>query len=120
LTAISVNEIARDGFLSALEILQLIEVMEIQNGGRTNANISDSGAGRAGIVVRNSLISRITLLVAGAFSPARRDDRHLRRAFELLRDPQIRATIERQGSPTILQEAIDFWNKIIRPYGFPL
>jgi hypothetical protein len=112
MTAARVNEIARDGFLTAIEILQLIEVMQKQNQGRVNANLSDSGAARAGIVVRNSLVARITLLVAGAFSPARRDDKHLRRAFELLNDPDTRAAIETQGSGLALHEAIDFWERL--------
>jgi hypothetical protein len=112
MTAGRVNEIARDGFLTALEILQLIEVMEKQNQGRINANLSDSGAARAGIVVRNSLVARVTLLVAGAFSPARRYDKHLRRAFELLNDPDVRAAIEKQGSAQALHEAIDFWKSL--------
>ncbi len=120
MTAASVNLIARDGFLAALEILQLIEVMEKQNQGRINANLSDSDAARAGIVVRNSLVARITLLVAGAFSPARRDDKHLRRAFELLRDPTIRAAIEKDGSAQVLQEAIDLWNKLNADPSLPM
>jgi AbiU2 len=111
-TAVLVEEIARDGFLCALEILQLVEVMEMQNRGRINGNLSDSGAARAGIVVRNSLIARITLLVAGAFSPVRQGDRHLRQAFECLKDPQTRATIEKQGSAKILQEASDLWDEL--------
>jgi hypothetical protein len=120
MTAASVNLIARDGFLAALEILQLIEVMEKQNQGRINANLSDSDAARAGIVVRNSLVARITLLVAGAFSPARREDKHLRRAFELLRDPAIRAAIEKDGSAQVLQEAIDLWNTLNTDPSLPI
>jgi hypothetical protein len=120
MTAASVNLIARDGFLAALEILQLIEVMEKQNQGRINANLSDSDAARAGIVVRNSLVARIILLVAGAFSPARRDDKHLRRAFELLRDPTIRAAIEKDGSAQVLQEAIDLWNTLNTDPSLPM
>jgi hypothetical protein len=111
-TAALVEEITREGFQVALEILQIIEVMEIQNRGRTNANLSDSGAGRTGIVIRNSLISRVTLLVAGAFSPARRGDRHLRQAFDLLKDTQIRAAVEKQGSAGILHEALDVWDEL--------
>ena len=112
MTAALAEEIAREGFLTALEILQLIEVMELQNRGRIIANISDSGAARAGIVVRNSLVSRITLLVAGAFSPVRRGDKHLRQAFELLDDPETRASIERRGSAKLLREALDSWNEL--------
>lgn len=107
-----IEEIASEGFLCALEILQLIELMDKQNTGRINGNLSDSGAARAGIVVRNALIARITLLVAGAYSPARPGDKHLRRAFDLLGDPRTCAAVEQQGSKAALDEAINLWQAL--------
>jgi hypothetical protein len=65
-----------------MEILQLIELMKGQNTGRINGNISESGAARAGITVRNSLTTRLVILVAGAFAPTRPDDKHLRKGFK--------------------------------------
>jgi len=47
--------IAREAFQTGMEILQIIELMERQNTGRINGNISDSGAARAGITIRNSM-----------------------------------------------------------------
>lgn len=93
MTAQIAEEIAKEAFTTGLEILQLIEVMEKQNTGQINGNLSDSGAARAGHVVRNSLISRITLLTAGAYSSTRAGDRHLRAGFDLLQAPALRQQI---------------------------
>jgi hypothetical protein len=43
----SIEAIAKDGFLTGMEILQLVELMERQNSGRINGNLSNSGAARA-------------------------------------------------------------------------
>ena len=84
------NEIVRDvtsqGFLTAMEILQIIETMERLNFGDIIININRAEAARAGTVVMNGLLSRLVLLVAGAFAPVRHPgDRHLRQAVILLR-----------------------------------
>jgi hypothetical protein len=112
ITAGTVREIAHEAFQNAHEILQLIEVMQLQNRGRINVHLSEAGAARAGIVVRNSLIARITLLVSGCYAPTRDGDKHLRRAFEIMRDPAIRAEIEKDGSKRVLDEAEQLWNAI--------
>jgi hypothetical protein len=44
----------------------------------------------------------------------------LRRAFELLRDPAIRAAIEKDGSAQVLQEAIDLWNTLNTDPSLPI
>jgi hypothetical protein len=106
------REIALKSFANALEIVQLIEVMQQQNRNRINDNLSEVGAARAAIVVRNSLIARITLLVAGAFSPTRDGDRHPRKAFELLEDQNVRLELEKSGSKDTLDEAILLWTKL--------
>jgi hypothetical protein len=76
-----------------MEILQIIELMERQNTGRINGNISDSGAARAGITIRNSMITRLVILVGGAFSPTRPGDRHLRKGFEEMADMTVRGQL---------------------------
>ena len=43
----SIKTIAEEAFETGMEILQLIELMERQNTGRINGNISNSGAARA-------------------------------------------------------------------------
>jgi hypothetical protein len=107
------NEIAHQGFLDALEIIALIEMMERQNQGRIVGKLSDEGAGIAGIVIRNALITRITILVARPFAPLRKGDRHLRRAFdELLKLPAVRRHIERGGTKPDLLEAERLWTDV--------
>jgi hypothetical protein len=87
---LKLHDMAREAFQAAMEILQIVELMERQNTGRINGNISDSGAARAGISIRNSMITRLVILVAGAFAHTRRDDRHLRKAFEEVSDVNVR------------------------------
>jgi hypothetical protein len=93
-----------------MEIFELIEIMEKQNTGRINGNLSDSGAARAAIVVRNSLTTRLVILVAGAFAPTRPGDRHLRKGFEEMSDPKLRGQL-RIDQPT-LAEAEILWTKL--------
>jgi hypothetical protein len=106
------HEIAKQGFTDALEISCLIETIERQNAGRIVATLSDRGVGSVGIVIRNGLITRLTLLVARCYSPTYRGkgDRHLRRAFdECLKSPAVRARIEKQGTLQELLEAESMW-----------
>ena len=91
--AVAIAEMAKEAFQTGMEILQLVELMERQNSGRINGNISDSGAARAGITIRNSMTTRLVILVAGAFSPTRPDDRHLRKGFEDLSDANLRSQL---------------------------
>lgn len=108
-TADTVRELAEAGFYHAYEILLLIELMQLQNVGRINAKLSEAGAAGAAEAVRNSLIARITLLVSGCYARTRKGDRHTRRAFEILGDPQIRAEVERTGSKQAMAEAHQLW-----------
>ena len=85
--------IAQEAFETGMEILQIIELMERQNTGRINGNISDAGAARAGITIRNSLTARLVILVAGAFAKTRRGDKHLRKGFEEMMDPGLRSQL---------------------------
>jgi hypothetical protein len=106
------HEIAQQGFTDALEICCLIETLERQNQGCVVTNISDRGAGSIGIVIRNGLITRLTLLVARCYAPIHpgKGDRHMRRAFnEVLKDTGVRARIEKQGTMVDLLEAEMMW-----------
>jgi hypothetical protein len=105
-----IYEVAETAFIHALEIL-----MQFQNSGQINVRLSDAGAGRAGIAVRNAMISRIVLLVAGCYAPVRdKGDKHLRVAFELLEYPEICAAIESKGSKSDLSEARRMWSELIK------
>lgn len=109
------HEIAKQGFTDALEICCLIETMERQNAGRVVATLSDRGVSGVGIVIRNSLITRITLVVGRCYGPIHRGkgDRPMRRAFdEVLKNPAVRARIEQQGTQQELLEAEAMWNTL--------
>ena len=92
--------------------------MEGQNRGFINDHISEAGAGDAGLVVRNGLVARITLLVTRCFAPQRTDDDlHLRRAFELMDNTETRAEIETRGSKILLTEAKQLFDHALADSG---
>jgi hypothetical protein len=108
--AASIDDIAIEAHQTGMEILQLIELMERQNTGRINGNLSDSGAARAGIAIRNSMITRLVILVAGAFAPTRQGDRHLRKGFEDMSDAKVRGQLSMDARA--FAEAERLWRKL--------
>jgi hypothetical protein len=113
-------EISDKAFLDALELLQLIAVMQGQNEDPINAKLSDAGAARAAMVVRNAVLSRIILFLAGAYAAPRPGDLHLRRAFDLLKQPSVRKELELRGSPTILDDAEKLWARCKSDHRLPV
>lgn len=108
-----VDEIAKDAFGDALEILQIIELMKRQNTSGINKALSAKGAAGPATAIRNSFIARITTLVARCYSKVtREDDRHLRRAFECLEDPLVRSAIETRSSKQAVAEVEQLWKKL--------
>jgi hypothetical protein len=107
-----VREIASRGYgRDALEILLLIEIMEVQNTDPVNDNLSDAGAAQAAIVVRNSLLTRLLILVTREYGRARPGDLSLQRAFDLLKDERVRAEFADRGLGTALADAETFWQR---------
>lgn len=111
------NEIVRDvtsqGFLAAMEILQIIETMERLNFGDIINNINRAEAARAGTVVMNGLLSRLVLLVAGAFAPVRHPgDRHLRQAVISLRSKTDRSSPTNLRLSTKFSAALLHWDRL--------
>jgi AbiU2 len=104
-----VYEISDKAFVDGIELLHLIEVMQGQNKDPVNAKLSAAGAAGAAMVVRNGLLSRTVLFLAGAYGASRPGDLHLRRAFDLLEHPAVRAELGLRGSPTLLDDAIRLW-----------
>jgi AbiU2 len=104
-----VCDISDRAFVDAIELLHLIEVMQSQNKDHINAKLSAEGAAGAAHAVRNGLLSRIVLFLAGAYAVPRPGDLHLRRAFDLLQQPAVRAEFELRGSSNDLAEAIRLW-----------
>ena len=105
-----VYEISVKAFEDGIELLHLIEVMQAQNNDAINEKLSAAGAAGAAMVVRNGLLSRIILFLAGAYAaPTRPGDLHLRRAFDLLQQPAVRDELGLRGSPTLLDDATRLW-----------
>ena len=106
-----VYEISDKAFVDAIELLHLIEVMQGQNKDPINAKLSAAGAAGAAVAVRNSVLSRIVLFVAGAYAPSRTGDLHLQRAFDLLEQPAVRQELGLRGSSLLLDDAVALWAK---------
>jgi hypothetical protein len=106
-----VYEISDKVFVDAIELLHLIEVMQGQNRDPVNAKLSASGAAGAAMVIRNAVLSRIVLFVAGTYAPSRPGDLHLQRAFNLLEQPAVRQELGLRGSPQLLGDAVQLWAK---------
>jgi AbiU2 len=104
-----VYEISNKAFEDAIELLHLIEVMQAQNTDAVNAKLSAASAAGAALVVRNGLLSRIVLFLAGAYALSRPGDLHLQRAFDLLEQPAVRNELGLRGSTTLLDDATRLW-----------
>jgi hypothetical protein len=100
-----VRQIGEDALVDAMEIFVTIELMEAQNTGGVNERLSDEGAGQGGIVIRNALLSHLIVTVTRAFSFPRANDRHLRRAFEILQhNSEIRTAFKDKENELIEAE----------------
>ncbi len=107
----TVRQIVNLALGDGMEIVALMAVLQRQNEKGVNAKISDAGAAQAGIIVRNSLFTRLVLLVTREFAPSRDGDLHLGRAFELLEGDTL-AIFQGVGSPTDIGAAIDQFRKL--------
>jgi hypothetical protein len=63
-------------------------------------------------LAHNAPLLRIVLLVSRVYAPSREDDRHVGRAFELLKDGAVKAEIETRGPWGSLSEALETWRKL--------
>jgi len=103
--------IAKNGFDDALEILQLIALLETQNSNGINTGLSKAGAGRAAIVARNAFIARLTLLVVRCYAKPRDGDLHIRTAFDLIaKNKDVHEELCRRHSTEVLTTAEATWN----------
>jgi hypothetical protein len=114
-----VDKISDDGFVDGIEIRQIIELLEVQNNGGSNEAISKTEANTAAMMLRNSLITRLVLLVSRIYAPSRKDDMHVGRAFELLKDTAVKAEIETRGPEGSLNEALEIWRKLKADHRLP-
>lgn len=104
-------EMSDKAYVDGIELLHLIELLQRQNTGVVNDKLNAAGAGDAANFIRNAILSRIVLFVAGAYAPARRGDLHLKRAFDLLKCPAVFHELGLRGSPKLLDEAKELWTK---------
>jgi hypothetical protein len=107
-----VYTISDTGFMDGIEIRQIIELLNVQNNGSINDAISKTDATTAATILRNSLITRLVLLVSRIYAPVREHDLHVGRAFELLKEAAVKAEIETRGPHGSLKEAVNAWRKL--------
>jgi AbiU2 len=115
----TVDKISDDGFTDGIEIRQIIELLEVQNNGGINEAISKTDANTAAMMLRNSLVTRLVLLVSRVYAPSRENDMHVARAFELLKDSAVKAEIETRGPRGSLDEALETWRKLKADHRLP-
>ncbi len=104
------NRIAADAFRDAVEIMELIAMLEAGNKKTLMRKLRGKGAGRAGLLVRNALFTRLHLYTARAYTtPTRKDDLHLRRGFELAEESDVRNYLKGRRSLPALVRAEKAW-----------
>jgi hypothetical protein len=113
-------DISDKAFVDGIELLHLIEVMQAQNTGDVNKKLSAAGAAGAAMVVRNGLLSRIVLFLAGAYSDSRPGDLHLGRAFDLLKNASVREELGHRGSTVLLDDAGKLWARCKGDHRLPV
>jgi hypothetical protein len=108
----TVDKISDGGFTDGIEIRQIIELLRVQNEEGVNDELSKTDPATAAMMVRNSLFTRLVLLVSRIYAPSRKDDMHVGRAFELLKDTAVKAEIETRGPDGSPNEALDTWRNL--------
>jgi hypothetical protein len=99
------REIVQQSLGHGIELLSHVELMEAQNSGGVNENLSKAGLGNAAIAIRNAMMTRVVLMVAREFSEAREADRNLHRAFDLLKDRIVREIFNKNSQAVASAEA---------------
>jgi len=95
----------------SIEMVVLMTLLENGNKNGSSKSLSDAGAAQAGTAVRNSLFTRLIMMVTREFSKSRDGDMHLGRAIELLEGDTL-AIFQGIGSPDDLSAAIEDWKKL--------
>jgi hypothetical protein len=106
------REVAEGAYRDAAQIVGLIEILEASNTGGIDAALNKAGAGGAVLQIQFSLIWRLQLLVARAYSkPTKEGDLHLRRGFELLGENSVRQRVVTGDRAKHLHDAESRWKK---------
>lgn len=109
---ITVYEICDRGYSDAIEIRQLVELLKSENVGEAFIHLANRDGETAGMILRNSLLSRLVILVTRVYSIPRSDDLHLGRAIQLLGDSSVRKEIETRGPTGSLASALADWERL--------
>jgi hypothetical protein len=110
----AIKPIAKDGFSDALEILQLIAILEAQNTNHVNKGLNEAGAGRAAATVKNALITRLTVLVTRCYSKSKDGDAHARQAFDIIaKDDRVSAELAKRNKKGVLKNSQDAWASLL-------
>jgi AbiU2 len=115
-----VYEISDAGFTDGIEIKQLVQLLEIQNNEGVNNALNLAEADTAGLVLRNSMITRLVLLVSRVYALSREHDMHVGRAFDLLdENPAVKADMAGRGPPGSLNRALETWRSLRGDHRLP-
>jgi hypothetical protein len=94
-----------------IEMVALMALMETQNKGGVNQKLSDAGAARAAMVVRNAMLSRLSTMVCREFARPGDNDLHIGRAIKLLTGNTL-VYFDHVGSADEIKLAIAQWKKL--------
>lgn len=107
----TVREIVKLALGDGMEIVALMTLLDHGNKNGISRSLSDAGAAQAAIVMRNSVFSRLIILITREFAKSRDGDMHLGRAIELLEGDTL-SIFQGVGSPQDLAAAIEGWKKL--------
>ena len=112
MTAQRVLDISAMAFLDAIDIRFLIETCEAGNQPAAVAVVNATKTVKVVECIYRSLWTRLVIIVARAYTKNfRPGDLNVGYAFELLKDPSIRADVESKGNPAAMIEAVALWSK---------
>ena len=117
----TIRKIAALALGDAVEITVLVALLQQQNADGVNKQLNEAGAGRAAIVFRNALISRLIILIARAYPKSRKGDLHKREAARLLKMDNVARQIFGSGEgKKKLAEFEGHWSKCSGDHRLPL
>jgi hypothetical protein len=105
-----VQDIAAYAFADAIDVMQVIETLEASNDPAVVSAVIETGVGRVAECVSRALWSRLLSVIDRAYAPTKKPtDLHVQRAFDLLKDRDVKAELEKIGDPVALSDAIAQW-----------
>jgi hypothetical protein len=115
-----VYEISDAAFGDAIEIREIIELLQRKNDEVIRSNLRENDAGLASSIVQNALLTRLVLLVSRAFAKPRQTDLHIGRAFLLLQDEAVLAEIETRVPFLPVTDVMALWLKLKSDHRLPI